>query len=81
MESRGLLVPLEGVLASYTAGGMAGGAAGGVVEQCLCVLVNLSTCSEKIRNTLVHNESIISSISAILVRMHMQACICTHTHV
>ena len=64
VEGAGLLSMLEGVLASQSGCGPAGS----VVEQCLCVLVNLSTCSERIRNILVHSESIIGSVSSILVR-------------
>ena len=38
-----------------------------VVEQCLCVLVNLSSCSEKVRDILVHRDGIVRSICSILV--------------
>ena len=62
LERVGLLRPLEEMLQSHGSNG-----SGGVVEQCLCVLVNLSTCSEQVRNTLAHSNTIIAAVSSILV--------------
>ena len=50
----------------YNGPGGAGGS-GGVVEQCLCVLVNLSRCCQKTRQQLVQSEGIVRRVSTILV--------------
>ena len=73
MEETDLLVAIETLLGGcHGPEGMGG--AGGVVEQCLCVLVNLSTCCEKTRNILVHCEEIGRSLAAILVRRNDSNC-------
>ncbi len=63
VEGAGLMAPLESMLASHSCCG-----GGSVVEQCLCVLVNLSACSESLRNTLVHNNTIIAAVGSVLVQ-------------
>ena len=66
MEQTSIVVAMETLLRSCGGPGGAGGS-GGVVEQCLCVLVNWSSCSEKTRELLVHREEILHSVSTVLV--------------
>lgn len=62
MEETALLAALGTLLLSNSDPG-----SGCVVEQCLCVLVNLSCCSEKTRRQLVHSEDIIRAVGSLLV--------------
>lgn len=54
-----LLVAMETVLEQSTQAS--------VLEQCLCLLVNLTSCSERTRNILAHSEQLVRSIVNILV--------------
>ena len=81
LEDTTLLVSIETLLESYGGAGSGGaGVGGGVVEQCLCVLVNLSSCSEASRQALVRSHYILHQLANILVRFpphRVGLCLCT----
>ena len=86
LEDTTLLVSIETLLESYSGvGGGGAGVGGGVVEQCLCVLVNLSSCNEATRQALVRSDYILHQLTNILVRfsLHqewlMRDCVCVYT--
>ena len=68
IQDTSLLVAIARLLEEFSSparGGM--GSSGGVVEQCLCVLLNLSSCTGDIGNSLVHSQDIVRLVSTILV--------------
>lgn len=64
LQETNLLVAVEMLLGH--GGSVGSGSSGGVVEQCLCVLVNLSGCCEDTRQLLVHREAICKAVNSIL---------------